>query len=97
MGFFGAVAIMAIFAALIWRGLYIAKRAPSLYSGLLVAGIVCQIGIQTLLNIAVVSNTLPSTGISLPFLSYGGTSLWILLIQAGVVLSVSKHSIIEQG
>lgn len=97
MGFFGAVAIMAVFAALIWRGLYIAKRAPSLFSGLLVAGIVCQIGIQTLLNIAVVSNTLPSTGISLPFLSYGGTSLWILLIQAGVVLSVSKHSIIEQG
>ncbi len=97
MGFIGAVAIMAVFAALIWRGLYIAKRAPSLFSGLLVAGIVCQIGIQTLLNIAVVSNTLPSTGISLPFLSYGGTSLWVLLAQAGIVLSVSKHTIIEQG
>jgi cell division protein FtsW len=97
MGFVGAVAIMIIFAALIWRGLYIAKKAPTVFSGLLVAGITCQIGIQTLLNIAVVSNTLPSTGISLPFLSYGGTSLLILLFQMGVILSVSRHSIVEQG
>ena len=96
MGFIGAVAIMLVFAALIWRGMYIAKRAPTVFSGLLVAGIVCQIGIQTLLNIAVVSNTLPSTGISLPFLSYGGTSLVILMAQAGIVLSVSRHSIVEQ-
>ncbi len=97
MGYVGAVAIMLIFAALIWRGMYIAKKAPTVFSGLLVAGIVCQIGIQTLLNIAVVSNTLPSTGISLPFLSYGGTSLLILLFQMGVILSVSRHSIVEQG
>ncbi len=96
MGFVGAVAIMLVFAALIWRGMYIAKKAPTVFSGLLVAGIVCQIGIQTLLNIAVVSNTLPSTGISLPFLSYGGTSLVILMAQAGIVLSVSRHSIVEQ-
>ncbi len=97
MGYVGAVAIMLIFAALIWRGMYIAKKAPTAFSGLLVAGITCQIGIQTLLNIAVVSNTLPSTGISLPFLSYGGTSLLILLFQMGVILSVSRHSIVEQG
>lgn len=97
MGYVGAIALMLIFAALIWRGMYIAKRAPTVFSGLLVAGIVCQIGIQTLLNIAVVSNTLPSTGISLPFLSYGGTSLLILLFQMGVILSVSRHSIVEQG
>ncbi len=97
MGYVGAIAIMIIFAALIWRGMYIAKKAPTVFSGLLVAGIICQIGIQTLLNIAVVSNTLPSTGISLPFLSYGGTSLLILLFQMGIILSVSRHSIVEQG
>lgn len=97
MGYVGAIAIMIVFAALIWRGMYIAKKAPTVFSGLLVAGIICQIGIQTLLNIAVVTNTLPSTGISLPFLSYGGTSLLILLFQMGVILSVSRHSIVEQG
>ncbi len=97
LGFFGAVAIMALFAALIWRGMYIAKKAPTVFSGLLVAGVISQIGIQTLLNIAVVTNTLPSTGISLPFLSSGGTSLVILLAQIGIVLSVSRQTIVEQG
>lgn len=97
MGFIGAVGVILVFAALIWRGMYIAKRAPTVFSSLLVAGIVCQIAIQAVLNIAVVTNTLPSTGISLPFLSSGGTSLTILLAQMGFVLSASRHSIVEQG
>ena len=97
MGFVGAVAIMILFAALIWRGLYIAKKAPTIFSGLLVAGITCQIGIQTLLNIAVVSNTLPSTGISLPFFSYGGTSLITLMAEMGIILNISRYSYVEKG
>lgn len=97
LGFFGATAVLFLFAALVWRGFVIAKRAPNRYASLLVMGIVCSLAIHVLLNIAVVTNTLPSTGIGLPFFSYGGTSLWIWLAQMGVVLSVSRYSYLDRG
>ena len=92
MGFVGAAALIILFLLFIWRGYVIAMRAPDTFSALLVFGIVSQVGIQAFLNIAVVTDVIPNTGISLPFFSYGGTSLVILMAEMGVVLSVSKHS-----
>lgn len=92
MGFVGAVVIIVLFLLFIWRGCVIAMRAPDTFSCLLVIGIISQVGIQAFLNIAVVTDVIPNTGIALPFFSYGGTSLIILLAEMGIVLSVSKHS-----
>ncbi len=92
MGFVGAVAIIILFLLFIWRGCVIAMRAPDTFSCLLVTGIISQVGIQAFLNIAVVTDVIPNTGIALPFFSYGGTSLIILMAEMGIVLSVSKHS-----
>lgn len=96
MGFVFAVAVIILFILLIWRGLHIAKNAPSKFSSLLVTGIILQIGIQVFLNIGVVTGTLPSTGVSLPFFSYGGSSLLIFMAEMGVVLNVSKYSYTEK-
>lgn len=96
LGFIGAVAIVALFAALVWRGFYIAMHARDRFGCMLATGLTAQIGIQVLLNIAVVTNSFPNTGISLPFFSYGGTSLVMLLMQMGVVLAVSRQSNIEK-
>lgn len=97
MGFVFAIVVIALFVTLVWRGMYIAKRAPSTYASLVVIGIVAQIAIQAFLNIAVVTNTLPSTGISLPFFSYGGTSLITLMAEMGIVLNISKYSYTPKG
>ncbi len=97
LGFIGALGIIVLFALLIWRGLQISLKAPDKFGALLSAGIIIQIGIQVALNIAVVTNTLPNTGISLPFFSYGGTSLLMLLAQMGVVLSVSRYSHLKKA
>lgn len=91
LGFVGACVIMALFAMLILRGFWIATQAKDKFGSLLVVGITAQIALQTLLNIGVVTGVLPVTGASLPFFSYGGTSLLILLAEVGVVLNVSKH------
>ncbi len=96
MGFIGAVFLICVFAFFIYRGIIIGLRAPDRFSSMLVLGIIMHVGLQVILNIAVVTNTLPSTGISLPFFSYGGTSLLILLAEMGVVLSVSRMSNIEK-
>lgn len=96
MGFVFAVAVIILFLLLIWRGFYIAKNAPSKFSSLLVMGIILQIGIQVFLNIGVVSGALPSTGVSLPFFSYGGSSLIIFMAEMGVVLNISKYSYTEK-
>ena len=90
LGFVGAVAIMVLFALLIYRGIKIGLMAKDRFSALLCMGIVFQIGIQMALNIGVVTDFLPNTGISLPFFSAGGTSLVILLAEMGMVLSVSR-------
>ena len=97
LGFFGVICVIALFGVLAYRGYYISQNAPNRFSSLIAMGITAQIVIQVLLNLAVVTNTFPSTGISLPFFSYGGTSLIILLAEMGVVLSVSRYSFIEQG
>lgn len=93
LGFIGAVAIILLFALLVWRGFVVALRAPDRFGSLLVMGLISQIGIQVALNICVVTDTLPNTGISLPFFSYGGTSLCVLLAEIGMILAVSRRSV----
>lgn len=97
MGFIGAMLVICIFLFFIYRGILIGLRAPDRFSSLLVIGIIMHVGLQMVLNIAVVTNSLPSTGISLPFFSYGGTSILILLAEMGVVLSVSRFSSVEKS
>lgn len=92
LGFVGAVAVMLLFAALAWRGYIIARNAPDLFSSLVVFGIIAQVTLQAILNICVVTGTIPNTGISLPFFSSGGTSLVILMTEMGIVLSISRYS-----
>jgi cell division protein FtsW len=91
MGFVGAVLVIVLFGLLIWRGFTIGMKSPDKFGSMLAIGLTTQVGVQVLLNIAVVTNTIPNTGISLPFFSYGGTSLVMLLTQMGVVLSVSRN------
>lgn len=92
LGFVGAAFILVLFACLIYRGYKIAMRCNSKFGMLLVLGIMVQIGLQTVLNVFVVTDFFPNTGISLPFFSAGGTSLIILLCEMGIVLSVSRQS-----
>ncbi len=91
LGLFGAIALMFMFLILIWRFLVVASNAPDLFGALLVIGVMAHISLQVVLNIAVVTNTIPNTGITLPFISYGGTSVVFLLIEIGMVLSVSRR------
>ena len=97
LGFIGAALILFLFARLIWRGFVIAMNAPDKFGSVLAIGLTAQIGIQVILNIAVVTNSMPNTGISLPFFSYGGTSLVMLLAQMGIVLAVSRQSRLKKG
>lgn len=90
LGLFGGVAIILMFLLLIWRFMIIANNASDLFGALLVVGVLGHIAIQVILNIAVVTNTIPNTGISLPFISYGGSSIMFLLIEIGLVLSVAR-------
>ncbi|WP_312643020.1 putative lipid II flippase FtsW [Hydrogenoanaerobacterium sp.] len=96
LGFVGAAIIIILFALLVWRGFVIAMKARDKFGSMLAVGLTVQVGLQALLNIAVVTNTIPNTGISLPFFSYGGTSLTMLLAQMGVVLSVSRRAALEK-
>ena len=91
LGLVGAVLIMGLFSALIIRGYWIALRARDRFSTVLASGLVTLIAVQTVLNLCVVSNLLPSTGIALPFFSYGGTALAVNLGEMGVVLSISRY------
>ncbi len=90
LGLFGGFAVIIMFIMLIWRFMVIANNAPDLFGALLVVGVLGHIAIQVILNIAVVTNTIPNTGISLPFISYGGSSVMFLLIEIGLVLSVAR-------
>lgn len=92
LGFVGALAVIALFVLFIWRGLVIALKAPDTYSSLVAIGIVAHVGIQAVLNIAVVTATIPNTGITLPFFSYGGTSTLLLMTEMGILLSISRYS-----
>ena len=97
LGFIGATLIICLFALLIWRGFVIAVRCPDRFGSMVAAGLTTQVGLQTLLNIAVVTNTLPNTGISLPFFSYGGTSLVMLMGEMGIILAISRMASIEKN
>lgn len=92
LGFVGAALIILLFGALVVRGFMIAARCKDRFGSLLVIGVVAQIGIQVIFNIMVVTDTFPNTGIALPFFSYGGTAMLMLLFEIGVVLSVSRKS-----
>ncbi|MDE6963419.1 MAG: FtsW/RodA/SpoVE family cell cycle protein, partial [Lachnospiraceae bacterium] len=90
LGLFGAISILIMFILLIWRFMVIANNAPDLFGALMVVGVMAHVAIQVILNVAVVTNTIPNTGISLPFISYGGTSVLFQLVEMGFVLSVGK-------
>lgn len=90
LGLVGALLLMLLFLVLIWRFMVIATHAPDLFGSLIAAGIMGHIAIQVILNIAVVTNTIPNTGITLPFISYGGTSVLFLLSEMGLAFSVSR-------
>ena len=92
LGFIGAFIIVLLFLLLLLRGYWISMHARDRFGSLLVAGLVTLLGLQVFLNIGVVSNLLPSTGISLPFFSYGGTALLVNLAQMGIILSVSRQN-----
>ena len=96
LGLVGAAAALLMFAALIHRGCVIALRAPDCYTRLLSLGISIKMAVQVLLNVAVVTNTIPNTGISLPFFSYGGSSLVMLFFEMGMILSISRYSKIQK-
>ena len=96
LGFVGALLIILLFVMLIWRGYKIAFHSRDKFGAMLVIGIVSRIAVQTILNIAVVTNAMPSTGIGLPFFSYGGTSLVVLMFEIGVVLSVSRYAYMDK-
>ena len=91
LGFFGALLMVVLFALLIWKGVKIACNAPDKFSKLTVLGIISLIAIQVIINIAVVTSSMPATGMPLPFFSYGGTSLVFILAEMGVVLSISRE------
>lgn len=90
LGLFGAICVILLFLLLIWRFMVIANNARDLYGALLVTGIMAHIAIQVILNIAVVTNSIPNTGVTLPFISYGGTSVVFLMAEMGLALSVSR-------
>ncbi len=89
LGFFGAIAILLLFVLLLWRIYTVAINVKDLFGSLICVGVMAHIGLQVVMNVAVVTNSIPATGIALPFISYGGTSLLLLLCEIGLVLSVS--------
>lgn len=96
LGLVGAILVILLFVLLIYRGFVIASKAPNKFSAMLVIGIVLQIAIQAFLNIAVVTNSIPNTGISLPFFSAGGTALVTQMMEVGIVLNVSRYATMEK-
>ena len=92
LGFVGCISVFILFAVFIWRGILIAIKAPDMFGSLVAVGITSLVGIQAILNVAVVTSSMPATGMQLPFFSYGGTALFILLCEVGVLLSISRAS-----
>lgn len=92
LGLFGAICIILIYLILLWRFLRVAMKSPDLFGSMIVVGAIAHIGIQVFVNIGVVTNTIPNTGVPLPFISYGGTSMVFLLVEMGLVLSVSRYT-----
>ena len=90
LGFVGCILVFALFAVFIWRGVLIAMKAPDMFGSLVAIGITSLVGVQVIINVAVVTSSMPVTGMQLPFFSYGGTALFILLCEVGVLLSISR-------
>ena len=97
LGLFGAVTLILLFILLLWRIFIIAINAPDLYGGLIATGVLVHIASQVLINIAVVTSTIPPTGIPLPFISYGGSSLMVILFEMGIVLSISNQIKVQRS
>lgn len=95
LGLFGAICVILLFMLVIWRMMVIANNAPDLFGSLIVVGVMSHIAIQVILNIAVVTNSIPNTGVILPFISYGGTSFAFLMCEVGLVLGVSRSIRLE--
>ena len=91
LGLFGAIAVLFMFVLLLWRMVIVANNAPDMYSALLVIGVIGHISLQVILNVAVVTNTIPNTGITLPFISYGGSATLFLLTEIGIVFNVARN------
>ena len=91
LGFIGILGLMILYALLIWRIFYISIKSKDNFGMLLGSGVAIMIGSQVILNVAVVTSSMPPTGIALPFVSYGGNSLWIFMILIGVVLNISRY------
>ena len=91
LGVFGAIVVLILFGLLLYRLMFIARNAPDLYGSLIVTGIFAHISLQVILNIMVVTNMIPTTGVTLPFVSYGGTSVLFLMTEMGLALSVSRR------
>lgn len=96
LGYIGVVAVLLLFAIFIWRGIKIAVHARDTYSSLIAVGITALIAVQSLFNVAVVTNTVPPTGVSLPFFSSGGTSLVLFMVEVGILLNISRYSNYER-
>ena len=90
LGFVGCVLVFVLFAVFIWRGVLIAMKAPDMFGSLVATGITALVGVQVIINVAVVTSSMPVTGMQLPFFSYGGTALFLLLCEVGVLLSISR-------
>jgi len=96
LGFFGAALVIVLFILLLWRGYKIASKAPDKFTSLVAYGLTTKIALQTVLNIAVVTNSMPNTGIALPFFSSGGTALMLQIFEMGIILSISRYSYIKK-
>jgi len=96
IGFIGCAVVIILFAIFIWRGILIAMRSPDMFGSLIAIGITALVAIQVIINIAVVTSSMPATGMPLPFFSYGGTALFILLCEMGVLLNISRAGTKEQ-
>ena len=97
LGVFGAIIVLLLFAILLYRLLFIAQNAPDLYGSLIVTGIFAHIALQVIFNVCVVLNLIPTTGITLPFISYGGTSILFLMAEMGIALGVSSRIRFEES
>lgn len=93
LGFIGAMAVIILFALLVWRGVMIGLNAPDRFSQMVAIGISFKVALQVILNIAVVTNSVPNTGISLPFFSYGGTAMVVQLVEMGTLLAISRYTL----
>ena len=91
MGFIGALFVLLLIVFILWRGIMIAVKAPNTYTSLLAIGMVSSLGIQSMLNLGVCTGLLPVTGVTLPFVSYGGTSLVVSMTMIGILLNISRH------